>query len=219
MNMKHTKMNMKHTKQMAIVTLLLVGVGGASAQSLGDYARAARKNKTEPTTASRHFDNDNMPTNETLSVVGPPPTSDAQPGNALVSSATKAAAAGTPAAAGAGAADRQKAADEWQKKLDKQKEKIDSLNRELDLDQREYRLRAAAMYGDAGARLRNAAEWDKQDTQYKSDIEGKQKALDGARQELDQLQEQARKAGVAEKDKDADKDTAKNTDKDADKDK
>jgi hypothetical protein len=196
---------MKHTKQLAIITLLLVGVGvgGAFAQSLGDYARAARKNKPEPTTASRHFDNDNLPIDEKLSVVGPAPSSDAQAGNAQVSSATMAAAAGTPTAAGAGSADRQKDADEWQKKFDKQKEKIDSLNHELDLDQREYHLRAAAMYGDAGARLRNAAEWDKQDTQYKNDIEGKQKALEAARQELDQLQEQARKAGVAEKDKDA----------------
>lgn len=210
---------MMHTKQLAIVTMLFVGVGGVSAQSLGDYARAARKNKTEPTTASRHFDNDNMPTNENLSVVGPPPTSDAQAGNAPLSSAAKAAATGTPAAAGTGSADRQKVADEWQKKLDKQKEKIDALNHELDLDQREYKLRAAAMYGDAGARLRNAAEWDKEDTQYKSSIDGKQKALDAARQEMDQLQEQARKAGVAEKEKDADKDAGKNTDKGADNDK
>ncbi len=37
---------MKHRKQMAIVTLLVVGVGGASAQSLGDYARAAQEEQT-----------------------------------------------------------------------------------------------------------------------------------------------------------------------------
>jgi hypothetical protein len=208
---------MKHMKLMAIGTLLLMGVGGVSAQSLGDYARAARKNKTEPTTASRHYDNDNLPTNETLSVVGPPP-SDASGGqqseNSLVSSSARAS-ANTPAgaASGAGAADRQKAADEWQKKFDKQKEKIDALNHELDLDQREYRLRAAAMYGDAGNRLRNAAQWDKDDTQYKNDIEGKQKALDAARQELDTLQEEARKAGVAEKEKESDK-AGKEKDKD-----
>lgn len=212
---------MKHTKQLAVVTLILVGVGvgvgGASAQSLGDYARAARKNKTEPTTASRHFDNDNMPTNENLSVVGPPPTTDAQPGNAPLSSAAKAAATGTPAAAGTGSADRQKTADEWQKKLDKQQEKIDALNHELDLDQREARLRAAKMYSDAGARLQNAAEVQKEDAQSKTDIDGKQKALDTAKQELTDLQEQARKAGVAEKDSDASKDSSKDAGKDKDK--
>ena len=66
---------MKHMKHMAIGTLLLLGVSGAAAQSLGDYARAARKSKTkaEPSSASRHFDNDNLPTTEHLSVVGPPP--------------------------------------------------------------------------------------------------------------------------------------------------
>src|ERR1700687_1930376 len=64
--------HMKHTKLMAIGTLLLLGVCGAAAQSLGDYARAARKKKVEPTTATRHYDNDNLPTNEALSVVGPP---------------------------------------------------------------------------------------------------------------------------------------------------
>jgi hypothetical protein len=189
---------------MAIATLLLLGVSGAAAQSLGDYARAARKSKAkaEPSSASRHFDNDNLPTNEHLSVVGPPPPSEAdavQATGSASSAQTKTPAAVDPAAA---AAERKKTADEMKKKLDRQKEKIDSLNHELDLQQREYRLRAAAMYGDAGNRLRNAAQWDKDETQYKSDVEGKQKALDAARQELDQMQEQARKAGIVEKDKD-----------------
>ena len=194
---------MKHTKLMAIGTLLLLGVSGAAAQSLGDYARAARKKKVEPTTATRHYDNDNLPTssNETLSVVGPPPpaTANAAQGapNASFTPATKAAA--DPAAA---AAERQKTADEWKKRLDQQKQKLDSLNHELDLEQREFRLRAAAYYGDAGTRLRDSARFDKDGAQYMSDVDGKQKAIDAARQEFDEMQEQARKAGIVEKDKD-----------------
>lgn len=191
---------MKHTKYTAIGTLLLLGVSGAAAQSLGDYARAARKKKVEPTSTSRHYDNDNLPTGETVSVVGPSPASAANAGNPNSTQATKAAVV-DPAAA---AAERQKTADEWTKKLDQQKQKIDSLNHDLDIDQREYRLRAAAMYADAGNRLRNAAQWDKDDTQYKNDVDGKQKTLDAARQELEQMQEQARKAGIVEKDKDKD---------------
>jgi hypothetical protein len=70
------------------------------------------------------------------------------------------------------------------------------LTRELDVLQREYQIRAAAMYGDVGTRLRNSAEWDKQDTQYKQQIADKQKALDEAKQKLEDLQEEARKAGV-----------------------
>ncbi|HKC00843.1 MAG TPA: hypothetical protein VKD23_18820 [Terriglobales bacterium] len=204
---------MKHTKCMAIITLLLFGVGGATAQSLGDYARAARKTKPEPSSTGRHYDNDNLPTNETLSVVGPPPpvtASAAAPSSPSSTPVTKAAPA-VPADPAAVAAERQKAADELKKKLDQQKQKVDSLNHELDLDQREYRLRAAAMYGDAGNRLRNAAQWDKDDTQYKSDLEGKQKAIAAAQQELDQMQEQARKAGIADKEKEKEKDD--NTDK------
>ena len=209
--------HMKHTKLMAIGTLLLLGVSGAAAQSLADYAREARKKKAEPSAASRHYDNDNLPGAGDLSVVGPPASDD------------KAVQATKPAISAAAAnAEHQQAADEFQKKIDQQKEKIDSLSHELDLEQREYRLRAAAFYGDAGDRLRNAGQWDKDDAQYKSDIDSKEKAIDAARQELGDLQEQARKAGVQEKDRDNtdskdniiktnDKDTSKDNDKDKDK--
>ena len=67
-------------------------------------------------------------------------------------------------------------------------------------------MRAATFYGDAGAQLRNSAQWSKDDAQYKSDMESKQKALTAAQQELSDLQEQARKAGVKEKESDSDKD-------------
>ena len=193
---------MKHIDQIAIGTLLLIGISGAAAQSLGDYARTARKNKVEPTTASRHFDNDNLPTNEHLSVVGPaaPATANAGQDTGFADPAlAKTLTTPTPAAA---AAERQKAATEWKEKLDAQKEKVDALNHELDLDQREYRLKTASYYADAGARLRDAAQFDKDGADHRSDIEEKRKAIDAAKQQLDELQEQARKAGVAEKEKD-----------------
>jgi hypothetical protein len=190
---------MKHMKRVAIATLLLLGVSGAAAQSLGDYARAARKHKPEPSSTSRHFDNDNLPTDGNLSVVGPPPAADA--GNAHSAQAATAAAV-DPAAA---AAERQKTADEWKKKLDQQKQKVDSLNHELNLDQRELRLRTAAAYTDPTVSARDV-QWNKDDARYRSDIEEKQKALDAARQEFDEMQEQARKAGIVEKEKDNDND-------------
>ena len=73
---------------------------------------------------------------------------------------------------------------------------MDLLSREYDVEQREYQLRAAAMYADAGNRLRNSAAWDKQDADYKQKIEDKKKAMDAAKQEMEQMQEDARKAGV-----------------------
>jgi len=64
------------------------------------------------------------------------------------------------------------------------------------VEQREYQLRAAAMYADAGNRLRNSGNWDKEDADYKQKIAEKKKAADAAKQELDDMQENARKAGV-----------------------
>jgi hypothetical protein len=200
--------HMKHAKLMAMVTLLLLGVSGAAAQSLGEAARAARKNKPETTSASRHYDNDNLPTDQTLSVVGPPA------GEASAAQAAKAAALNPSAAA----VERQKSADAWKDKLDKQKEKIASLSHELDIDQREIQLHAAAMQSDPSVGVRNV-QFNKDEAQYKSDLEAKQKALDAARQEMDDLQEQAHKAGIAQNEKDSDKDNSKDTDKDKDKDK
>jgi hypothetical protein len=185
--------HMKHTKLMAIGTLLLL-VSGASAQSLGDYARSARKNKVGQASANHHFDNDNLPTSDPLSVVGPAPSSDAKDANTAKDADARAAAAAT---------ERQKTTDEWKDKIEKQKAKIDALNHELDLDQREVRLREASLYNDPGYRLRNPGAWDAEDRKYKSDMEGKQKAIEDARQQLDEMQDQARKAGVAPKDREA----------------
>ena len=194
---------------------LLLIAGMASAQSLGDAARAARKNKPQQTSTSKHFDNDNLPTNDHLSVVGPPPTESdpnpapaGQPAEANAQTAASTASPAAPADANGGAApttaqdprvqagDREKANDEWQKKIDGAKKNIETLNHDLDITEREYRLRAVAMYSDAGNRLRNSAQWDKEDADFKQQIEAKQKALDQAKQQLDQMQEDARKAGV-----------------------
>jgi len=89
--------------------------------------------------------------------------------------------------------------DSWKQKIADQQGKVDLLSRELDVTQREYRLRAAAFYADAGNRLRGSATWDKEDAGYKQQIAQKQKAVDDAKKALDDLKEQARKAGVPAK--------------------
>jgi hypothetical protein len=182
---------MKRMRWMAV--LILAGAGLASAQSLGDYARNVKKNKADTGTASKVYDNDNLPTNGTLSVVGPAPADVTK---------TAAAAKAADAAATDVKAEQQKAKDSLQKKMDEQRQKIDALNKELDLLQREYRLRAAAFYADAGNRLRDSGQWDKDDTQYKSEIDSKQKAISDAQQKLTEMQEDARKAGIKQPDAD-----------------
>lgn len=201
---------MKRLLSMAVGAVLLWGVSGAAAQSLGDVARSARKGKAQPSSASRHYDNDNLPKSDHLSVVGqaPAPEPAAAPAPAPDATDAKPAAeanhqgptAQEPPKAKAGSAEeRKKASDEWKKKIDAQKQKVESLSRDLDITQREYRLRAAVMYADAGNRLRNAALWDKEDAQYKQQIVDKEKAVSAAKQELEDLQEQARKAGVKDR--------------------
>jgi hypothetical protein len=187
----------------------------SSSPSLGDYARQVRK---DPGTTSRPkvYDNDNLPREDKLSVVGQTPatstenSADAKAAQDVAAPAAGEAKAGTEAQAGnqekaplastAKATDdeaaRQAAAKQWADKLASQKDQIDLLTRELDVLQREYQIRAAAMYADAGNRMRNSADWDKQDAQYKQQIADKQKALDEAKQKADDLQEDARKAGV-----------------------
>lgn len=184
---------------LALAVLVTMAAGIASAQqsdSLGDYARSVRKSKKQDTTVKK-FDNDNLPHNETLSVVGsaPNPDKQAQDGQNSAHSTDTASDASRKGNKDANA-DKGKQNDEWKDKLAAQKSSVDLLSRELDVLQREYRLRAAAFYADAGNRLRGSADWDKQDAQYKQQIADKQKAVDDAKQKLEDMQEEARKAGV-----------------------
>ena len=167
----------------------------AQQQPLGDYARALRKDK-KPTVA-KQFDNDTLPTQDKLSVVG---TETAGSTQAADNTQPPAATTGDdkPSAVkpGESADERQKTYNEWKDRLTAEKEKLDLLSRELDVAQREYQLRAAAMYADAGNRLRNSGSWDKEDADYKKKIDEKKKAVDDAKQEMESMQEDARKAGV-----------------------
>jgi uncharacterized coiled-coil protein SlyX len=205
---------MKHIAHVWLAGIILAGMlvtlAGAQSQSLGDYARAARKDKDKDKKqpVAKQFDNDNLPKSDKLSIVGnalPQPTEEAKESAPQEGDHAKAAAQtdkGTQTGKSAetapkdAAAEREKTYKEWQQKIADQRKQIDLLSRELDVMQREYRLRAAAFYADAGNRLRNQGDWDKEDAAYKQKIAEKQKAVDAAKQHLDDLQEQARKAGV-----------------------
>jgi hypothetical protein len=187
------------------VTILagtLTTLAGAQSEPLGDYARAVRKEKKqEKLESGKRFDNDNLPKTDTLSVVGKaadqsaPNSSDAADKAQTDQKADDSAKLGE-SKPGEPAKERQKMYDEWKKKITAQQEQVNLLTREMDVMQREYRLRAAAFYADAGNRLRNAGSWDKEDAQYKQQLAEKQKTLDTAKEELQDLRERARKAGV-----------------------
>ena len=189
---------------------MLGTLAGAQSQPLGDYARSVRKD--EKPASVKKYDNDNLPTDEKISVVGTAPeptgTENAAPGSAEdTAKPADADTASTPesqpptkdGATKPEASSAQKVNEQWKQKFADQQSKVDLLARELDVTQREYRLRAAAFYADAGNRLRNSGSWDKENAQYNQEIAQKQKALDDAKKAMDDLKEQARKAGVPAK--------------------
>jgi hypothetical protein len=186
---------------LALSTVLLASLAGAQSassapdqSSLGDYARKVRK---DPATKAKPkvFDNDNLPVDDKLSIVGPAPA--AADANDKSAAADSKDAAAKPAASADDEQAKKKALwKSWQDKLTAQKDSIDLASRELDVLTREYQLRAAVVYADVGNRMRNSAQWDKEDAEYKQKIADKQKGVADAKQKLEDMKEEARKAGV-----------------------
>jgi hypothetical protein len=218
---------MKHNMRTAVVaTLFTILAGTALGQSsapatapagdqpsLGDYAR---KHKDPAKAKPKVFDNDNLPKDDKLSIVGDQTaanTGDSAAADASSNAGSSGAASGqtgadakasgtTPAAGAAAASpDEERAKKQlewksWQDKISAQRNSMDLASRELDVLQKEYQLRAAAMYADVGNRLRNSSQWDKEEADYKQKIADKQKAVDDGKQKLEDMEEDARKAGV-----------------------
>jgi len=195
---------------LAVVAMSAIMGTMAAAQSptqpLGDYARAVKKQKPqEAKSAGKTFDNDNLPNDSKLSVVGAqsetaaPPDKDkdasAKPNPDEKTDAQKKAEA-SQMQPGQSAEERKKAIAVWQQKIDDQKAKTDLLSRELNVTQREYQLRSNAYYSDVSNRLRVSGDWAAEEAKYKQQIADKQKALDEANTKLSDLTEQAHKAGV-----------------------
>jgi len=202
----------------AVVAVLLLSSAAAQTQSpsLGDYARAARKNKPAPSrSAPKVYDNDNLPRTSTLSVVGNNDgQSNAAQGDDAAKGEGKSAAAdeakdSTAQTSGAeksenkpeikpdqSAEEREKALGEWRQKIDAQKAKVDLASRELDVMAREYRVKQAEFYANTARRVENPNGFADEDAKYKQQITDRQKSLDEAKQKLSDLQDEARKAGA-----------------------
>jgi hypothetical protein len=196
------------TAVLLFVACMAVAQSPAS-QSLGDYARAVKKTKNAP--ASDHkkvYDNDNLPANSTISVVGNATSSPQLP--ASDQSANPAAAADQSGSspdksaekkdpelkAGQSRDDRKKALDGWKEKLAAQNEKVSGLAHEVELLQREYTVKSAEFYSNPANMAQHPKGFAKEDTDYKQKIADKQKELEDAKTKLGDMQEEARKAGA-----------------------
>lgn len=170
-----------------ILPLLLLIAFAASAwaqQSLGEIARKYRAQKKP--TPTINLNDDNMPRKlDANSDEDVKKESDSGDKTAANDQAKKEAA--------------DKAKDNKDKlagQIKDQKEEISRLQRELDVTQREQRLRAAAYYADAGTQLRDQTKFADDSRKEQDEIDSKKQALTAAQQNLDDMQEQARKSGV-----------------------
>ena len=161
--------------------------------SLADAVRKLQQNKGASTNAPHSYTNDNLPRHTVVNVAG---SSTPEPAPEKVSA--KEGKKESPGAAPADAkpADPTKLVEEWTTKIGDQKKQIAALEHELDLLQREYQLRVAELYWDAGNRLRDDKKWAEDEQKQKDDVAEKTAKLDSLRQKLEELLEGARKAGV-----------------------
>jgi hypothetical protein len=191
-----------------LITLWLAALGlicSAMAQSttqqpsVADVARRTQQQNAK-TGARRSFTDDDLPHSGVVNAVGEPavahasnekPREEAQRAGAPAPNGSK---SETPAA------DQKKPGDEWQTKIAEQKKQVADLEHEIDLMQREYQLRVAQLYWDAGNRLRDDKKWTEDEQKYKDTLAEKNDKLQAAREKLEQTEEEARKAGAPSKD-------------------
>lgn len=163
------------------LSALLAGTAAAQ-QPLGDIARQLREKKPDKPAAERVWTNDDIPSAAIIRD-DREPEAEREPG--------------TPAAAeDAAAPDRKQLEAEWRDKFAEHKKVIAQLERELDILQREARLRAATFYADAGTRLRDEKRFAEEQRQEQAQIAAKQKELEAARQKLEDMRRDLRRAGL-----------------------
>lgn len=180
-----------------ILTGLLTGVAAAQSDSLADAARKHREQQAGKTPAAKVYTNDNLPSTETISTVGAPVADNA---SAAPTDGQSAPADSTAAKIAAKPEDdskaRQKTWEQWRDKIQKQKAAVDQLQKENEEIERQYKLTTGNYYNSAQQRLYDGAAMAKEDSAYKTQMEQKKKAVEDAKQKIDDLQEEARRAGV-----------------------
>lgn len=185
---------------LAVIAVVVATAMAAAAQadSLGDYARNVRKEKRSP--AKKVYTNDNLPSTASISVVGPlAPSPEEKPAAKPQDEKSKRDKDKDKDQKGSKTSENKAPQDEqgWRDQLDAQKKKTVDLEHELDLLQREYKLRVADWYGDAGTQMRDQKKWADEETKFRTDIADKQKQVEESKAQLQDMEEQARKAGMA----------------------
>ena len=177
---------MKSTSRIGVGLLSLAGLlaATAAAQSLGEIARQQRQQKPPATAQVTVYTNDNLPTSGALSEVGHPAPSSSPASDKASAAAEK--------AEQKKAEDRSKLEAEWRAKFAEQKNSISLLQRELDVAAGESKHLVAYDYINHRANPQFTAD----NAKHEAEINAKQKALADAKQKLEDMQEELRKAGL-----------------------
>lgn len=191
---------MKRTLYVGALALLIFACGTALAQSSDqDLVTAARKARAEHKNApqTKVWTNDDI--RSTQPAPAPAAAADAKAADDKTGDAKDAAkpdAAKPDAAKAPSSDDKDKAAAAMQQKIDAQKAQIATLSTQEDLAEREFKLQVANYYADAGNSLRDPAAWTKERDAKQKEIDDKKQAVAAAKAKLEDLIEQARKAGI-----------------------
>lgn len=160
-----------------------------AAQTLADRARELRKEKRTQSSSEKVF------TNESLNLRPAPSIGEK-------ATETKPAAKGEETEEEEGAKkltpDEEKAAAaaDIRSRIEKAKSEVATLQRELDIATRENKLRTAQFYADAGNRLRDEKKFADEQRANQADMADKQKRLAEAQALIENLRNEARRAGV-----------------------
>ena len=183
---------MRRTFQLGLGLLAMTGllVATAAAQSLGEYARQQRVQKPAASASPKVYTNDNLPTSGAISEIGRP-----EPAPEPVSPRAAAAAAG---AEQKKAEETKKLETEWRATFVEQKKKVAQLQRELDIFVGDYKLRQSTLYRSLATteQLQYSRQSAEAEQKYQADLADKQKELDDAKQKLEDMKGELRKAGL-----------------------
>ena len=204
-----------------ILMELLSGAAVAQSDSLADFARKHKEQQSGKPTAARVYTNDDLPQAETISTVGEAPAeaapahiasdtgnqtgyeqamspamTHAAPQSATPAEPTPAKDSATAEKKDDPAKDKKKTWEDWRDKIEKQREAVEKMQKENDELDRQYKLTTGNFYNSAQQRIYDGAAMAKEDAAYKQQMEAKKKAIDDAKQKVDDLQEEARRAGV-----------------------
>jgi hypothetical protein len=174
-----------------VSVLLLLSISAVAQASLGDFARQQRASR--PATPARVITNEDLP-GASGDKPSAPATAAAQTGDA--ENPAKATPSASPLPSPVQAfKDKERA---FRARYAEQKRTVEQLSRQLKVAEHEYDVQTTTYWADAGTRLRQNDSWVEKRAHYEKEIDDTRSQLNAAQQRLDEIGEEAHRAGLSE---------------------